>query len=349
MLKTRYTVSFFLKVFLLSSISLVSLFIFVRIIDDLSDVIRFGDRFIMWKYLYDIPEIFVEISPMLTFLTGMFILSEMLRYGELKILEISGINHRKIFYVICICGFFTSALSFYLMNFTVPLFTKIKNGISEVKSIHFSSPEYLVYSEKFIYPSYFEKIQISHILGNYNVHVIKANTATYKGENTWEFHIGNEWILDNKGNLLATASFTTKTYFFELQPDVIVFSSKNIETLSYVEIKRLLTSMKKIGVSSTYTKTTFYERVAYPLLNLFLLSLLLPFFSVRKKIARVFVLSSSIALSFIAYGIYAFGFGLAISGKIHPILGVWMLHILILFSLTAYLLKLQKVRKSYII
>lgn len=349
MLKIKYILSNFFKIFLISSISFVLLFILVRIIDDFSDLLTMGRSVILWRYLYDIPEVFVEISPVITFLSAMFLLSEMLKYGEIKLLEISGINHIKIFYLISLCGLLISISVFYIKNFTVPYFSEKKNKILEIKSIHFSSPEYLLFSEKFIHPATFEEIQLSQTTEDKNLQVIKAKRGIYQGENLWEFENGNLWLFDTNGHLIDTKFFNTSTYSLSLVPEVLIASSKNLETLSYFELKNLSLDSKKLGIFSRKLESYFYERIAYPLLNFFLLFILLPFFSVNKKISRVFVLSMSIILSFISYGIYAFGFGLSTAGKVHPILGVWVLHILIILFSIVYILKLQKRGKSNII
>ncbi|HNS33543.1 MAG TPA: LptF/LptG family permease [bacterium] len=349
MLKIKYVLFSFFKIFCISTISFILIFVFARIADDISDAIRMGEKFVIWQYAYDIPEIFVEISPVMTFLSVMFLLSEMLKYGELKVLEISGINHMRFFFIMCLCGILISSLSFYVGNFVVPCCMKKKNKIGEIKAIHFSSPEYLLYSEKFVHPCTFEKIELSMILENQNIEVVKAESAIYQGTSAWLFNTGTSWIFDGKGNLMDTDIFSSKTYRLKLEPGILIASSKTMDTMTYGELKQLASNMERLGILSASMESYIHERAAYPLLNFFMLFILLPFFSLTRKISRVFVLSSSIILSFIAYGIYALGCGLAVSGKFPSALGVWLLHILIIFMISAYFYKLQKMRKSYII
>ncbi|MCM8762220.1 MAG: LptF/LptG family permease, partial [Candidatus Omnitrophica bacterium] len=75
-IKTRYTISTFLKLFLMVSISFLILFFFIEIIDNTYSIIRHGGRFSILKPLYRLPSIFVEISPVITFLSSMFLLGE---------------------------------------------------------------------------------------------------------------------------------------------------------------------------------------------------------------------------------------------------------------------------------
>ncbi|MCM8830502.1 MAG: LptF/LptG family permease, partial [Candidatus Omnitrophica bacterium] len=85
-IKTRYTISTFLKLFLMVSISFLLLFFFIEIIDNTYSIMRHGGRFSILKPLYRLPSIFVEISPVLTFLSSMFLLGEMIKYGEIRVL-----------------------------------------------------------------------------------------------------------------------------------------------------------------------------------------------------------------------------------------------------------------------
>jgi len=130
-IKTRYTLFSFLKLFLIISISFLLMFLLIEIFENMKDVVKYGDRFNVLKTFYRLPSIFVEIAPVLTFLSGMFLLGEMMKYGEVRVLEISGIKPLKILTVLFFCGFIISALSFYVKNFTSPVLLKQINDIPD--------------------------------------------------------------------------------------------------------------------------------------------------------------------------------------------------------------------------
>ncbi len=330
MLKTRYVFSSFLRIFSVSALSFIGIFIFARIMDDLSDSIKLGEKLNLLRYLYDVPSVFVEISPIITFLSGMFLLSEMLKHGELKTLEISGISFRKIFYLISACGLLVSAASFYIRNFAMPRLSASQDAGVQECPVNFSSPGYLLHAERFLSPSSLRQVRISMPAeaDNATISVVKAESASYTGEGRWVFNNGTQWIFNESGILRKTSDFRSLSLDFPVTPDILSSSEERISSLSFPELKRVVNGMKKLGISSPRIRSHFHERTAYPLLNFFLLFILLPFFSVRKKISGILVISSSILLAFAAYGIYAFGSGLAVSGKIPPAAGVWMLHVL---------------------
>ncbi|NLG12397.1 MAG: LptF/LptG family permease, partial [Elusimicrobia bacterium] len=91
-IKTRYITFSFLKLFFLVSISFLLLFFFIEMIDNLFSIVRRGGSFNILYPLYRLPTIFVEISPVITFLSSMFLFGEMIKYGEIRVLEFSGIR-----------------------------------------------------------------------------------------------------------------------------------------------------------------------------------------------------------------------------------------------------------------
>jgi lipopolysaccharide export LptBFGC system permease protein LptF len=345
-IKTRYTLSSFLKVFFIVSVSFLLMFFFIEILESMKDVVKHGESFNSARALYSLPSIFVEISPVLTFLSGMFLLGEMIKYGEVRILEISGIKPVKIFTVLCICGVAVSSLAFCMKNYTAPVLLKRLNNASEIKMVNFSTPRYLLYSESFSSPDTFRQIQISEIIPDGGIVTVNAGEAVYLGENLWRFTGGRTWAFSGEGGLESSRKFETLTMRIMLEPDLVIDTSKNIDEFTYPELRVLMRKMEALKILPAAVHSAFHERIAYPLLNLFFLFILFPFFYVRKKISRVFVLGLAVLLSFISYGIFSSGITLARAGKIPVFLGAWLVHILILAGVLAYFFKLSKRPKS---
>jgi len=347
-IKTRYTISTFLKLFLMVSISFLLLFFFIEIIDNTYSIIRHGGKFNILKPLYKLPSIFVEISPVLTFLSSMLLLGEMIKYGEVRVLEFSGIKPVSILKILFICGFIISGCAFYIKNFSAPFLLRKIEEKNEIEILSFSTDRYLLYSEKFIPPSNFVKIQFSEILTNGEIITVNATTAVYLGNDNWLFKKGRLWHFDNTGHLKNSESFESRMLLIMIQPDIIVEKSRDINELSYKEIRNMLSELKKLNILPVYLESAYQERFAYPLLNMFLLFILAPFFYIKHKISRVFVLGLSIFLSFICYGIFSSGLTLAKAGKIPVFLGVWLVHILLFLTVALYFFWLWRKAKSCI-
>jgi len=348
-IKTRYTAFTFLKLFLLVSISFLLLFFFIEIIDNTYSIMRHGGRFTILKPIYKLPSIFVEISPVLTFLSSMFLLGEMVKYGEVRVLEFSGIRPVSILKVLFICGFIISGCVFYIKNFSAPFFLRKIEDRKEIEILSFSTERYLLYSEKFIPPSNFVKIQFSEICENGEIITINATGAVYLGNRNWLFKKGKLWHFDNTGHLKNSEDFESRVFSIMLEPDIIAETSRDINELSYKEIRKMMSELKKLNILPVYLESAFQERFAYPLLNMFLLFILVPFFYIKHKISRVFVLGLSIFLSFICYGIFSSGLTLAKAGKLPVFFGVWLVHILLVLSVAFYFFLLWRRAKLGII
>lgn len=348
-IKTRYTLFSFLKLFIIVSVSFLLMFLLIDILENLTDFVKRGDAFDAFKSFYRLPSIFVEISPVLTFLSGMFLLGEMIKYGEIRILEISGIKPLKLLTVFFLCGTVISAVSFHMKNFTAPACLKKINKQAEVKVVNFSSPKYLLYSEKFIPPDTFRKIQISVMQDGGGIMTVNAASAVYMGENVWAFTEGRMWHFGSDGRMEKSENFGVKQLYIMLEPKLIMDTSKNLDEFSYYELRDMMRKLEKLNILPVSVESSLHERFAYPLLNLFLLFILFPFFYVRHKISRVFVLGLSILLSFISYGVFSSGLTLAKGGKMPVFAGVWLMHILITAALILYFFRLSKKTKSDII
>lgn len=350
LLKTRYTLINFLKVFIIVSICFLLLFFFIEVIENITDVVKHGGNFTIFTALYHLPSIFTEISPVLTFLSGMFLLGEMIKYGEVRILEISGIQPIKILLVLFVCGLIVSTISFEVENFVAPVFLKRLNITSETqKIINFSTPRYFLYSERFTSPDTFEKIQVSEITPDGGIITISAEGARYLEGNMWIFTRGKIWSFNRSGGLESSEKFESRTLNIALEPKLIIDTSRNIEEFSYTELRELMRKMENLNILSVPIKSSFHERFAYPLLNLFLLFLLFPFFYIRYKISKVFVIGVAVLISFLCYGIYSLGLTLAKAGKVPIFLGVWLVHILIVAGVGLYFFMLLRKAKSDII
>jgi len=326
MAKVKYILANFLKLFFISSICLLLLFFIIQILDDLPDIISGEKVFLFSSYLYSLPSSFVQISPLITLLSGMFLASEMMKSNEIKIFEISGINTLKVFSIFLFAAFLISIFTFYIKNFVVPQITKTE---STQKPISFSSSSLLFKSDLFEGNGKFKNVEISIISKEGDIHSLKAKEGIYLGEKIWKFYNGTTYLIDKNGALKKSESFNSKTLEFPLSSEMLIIAGKNPDSLKLKESKRVIKELKELGFYPFLLQTSYIEKISYPLLNFFILLIVFPFFLVKQKITRFFVLSSTIVLGFLSYGIYSFFIALAKEGKILPFLGGWGFHLLI--------------------
>lgn len=336
MVKVKYILINFFKLFLISSISLLLLFFIIQLLDDLPDIISKQQEFLLSTYLLSLPASFVQISPLITLLSGMFLVLEMVKTNEIKVLEISGINVLKIFSILLFASLIVSGFTFYIENRVVP-FTSKSNIYGS--PISFSSASLLFNSEKVLKNKKFINVELSIISEKGEITSIRAKEAIYSGNNLWNFKKGTVFKLQQNGVLKRTENFELKTMKLPITEEILLLRGKNPDFMGISELKKLITEFKKIDVSPFFYKTYYYEKISYPLLNFFILFVVFPFFLVKQKITRFFVLSSTIVLGFFSYGIYSFFIALARAGKIPPFIGGWGFHIIISIFLILTILR----------
>lgn len=347
-IKDRYLIFNFLKIYLITSFGFLLIFLIIQIIDNLMNFLRHGQQFNFQLYIFQLPKIFVQISPIITLLTVLFLLSEMLKYREIKIFEITGISPFRIYKNLLLICFFLSLLIFYINSEFVPLSLSRTGEVSVLKKVNFSSPELTFYSEKVVLPDYFEDIYLSQKIENEGLIIVKAKKAKYSG-NILRFFNGKYWIFDKNGLIIEEKSFSSFGLESLISPDIVVKSLKPAEYLTLWELKRIISKLQKIGILPISLKANFHDRIAYPFLNFFIILVTLHLFVLKNKLTRFFVISFSFLLSFSCYLIYSAGLALTREGKIPVWAGVWLVHIFIFLSLIILFVRLKIMKKFCII
>ena len=106
--------------------------------------------------------------------------------------------------------------------------------------------------------------------------------------------------------------------------------------LSLTGIRRLMIELKHVGLSSIPLAIAANERIAYPFLNLFILLASIPFFFLRGKLSRFFIISFALLFSFFCHIVYSIGIAFAKNGQVPIWFGVWMVHFLILILVMVF-------------
>jgi lipopolysaccharide export LptBFGC system permease protein LptF len=346
MVEKKYIFTTFMKLFFITAVSFIFLSLSIQMLEDLPDLIKLGKTPDFMEYLRYIPTVFVQISPVITLLSSLLLISEMAKYNELKILEISGINPLRIFKIIFFTGIVITGLTFCVDNCFAPRFLELNRDSAVMEKVNFSSPAYFFYSEKFVPPDDFYSVRISKILKNGRIISANAYHGKYLGEHFWELENGKLWLFDEKGQLEETEKFQKKNFVLAVEPDILDIAYR-AEQFSVFELRRKIKKLQALQLSPFYLQSFMHEKISYSFLNLFLLFLVVPFFSLRYKFPRLFVASLSVGLSFIFYGIYSLGNALAKNGKIPPFWGLWLAHIVIaVIVVTARISSLNLIKKN---
>ncbi|MGC8977165.1 MAG: LptF/LptG family permease [Candidatus Ratteibacteria bacterium] len=320
----------FMKFFLVISIIFLIFFIVIQFLDDLTDFLKYKREIFFKNYIYTSPLLFVQISPIITILSLMLVLSEMIKNCELRVFFISGIKPLYIFSIFLICGFFSSILSFAIKNFVSPPLIKKLNYSKPKFPVVFSSPKYFFYSEKFDGEN-FINVKFTEFLNNGEIIILKAEKAKNYRDEEWVFINGQIWKFDNRRNLIYKEEFITieKVKMF-LTSEILSVSEIDVEKFSFFQLQKIIKKMKELKLKPVSLISYLYEKISYPILNFFITFVIYQFLTKRGKFSNLYVFSFAFLFSLFLYGIFIFFFSLSKNGKIPQIFGLWTVHFFIL-------------------
>lgn len=331
----------FLKLFILISFLSVLLFLIIQILDDMADFLRHQKEFVFKNYLYTLPLLFVQISPIITILSLMLILSEMVKNNELRVFFYSGIKMIYIFSIFLFCGFFSSIVSFSFKNFVSPYFiSKIKNQKINF-TISFSSPDYFFYSER-KEGNEFLNVEFSEYFKNGEILTLKAEKGINYEGSEWVFKNGYLWLFDSKKNLIKKEKFQIKNIKIPLSSEILSISSIDIESFSCFQLYNIIRKLKDLKLYPVSLIAYFNEKISYPFLNFFIIFVTFPFLKKTTKISNIYVFSFSFLFSIFIYSTYILFFSLSKNAKISPFIGTWIIPIGILIY---FLLSVKSLNK----
>ena len=149
-IKYRYLIVHLLKYFLLATTGFLLVFITVQMVSDFSDILKKHDEIKFFYYLLQVPSIFVYVAPVITCLSSLFLISEMLKNREIKILEICGVSPMVVYRVLFFGGILITALVFLINELVVPAaIQKMNSSKTFLEKVSFSSPQTFFFADKF--------------------------------------------------------------------------------------------------------------------------------------------------------------------------------------------------------
>jgi len=318
----------FLAIYLAVNLSFLTLFLVIQVLTDLPQKMQAQAGLDWQSYLWQLPAIFVQISPMLTFVSSLFLLTEMMKRGELRILELGGILPLLVYDMLLLCGFLAALTVFWVNETLVPISYRHLKPARVVSGVHLSTPSFFFYGEKFIPPGYLRNVQISQLLGDGTLYTLTARQAWFEG-GFWIVQDGRAWSFQPGGQLKEEVVFKQSRLKLPISPDVLGVMGQSLEGRSLRELVQLRREMTRIGLSPSSLSVAAQERVAYPFLSFFFILASIPFFYWREQLTRFFVISFSFLFSFFCYFLYSASLALARNGRLPVFLGVWMVHLLV--------------------
>jgi lipopolysaccharide export system permease protein len=312
----------------------------INLIEKLHDFLKFNPplEMLLRYVLLNIPQNIFYMLPMAALICGIFIFTTAVKHNEIIIIKASGGRIRRLLTPFILIGICLSVLSFLLSEFIMPDAAEhaenIKAALTERADSTASKSSIIegtlwmrdkkgaivklnLYSHKEQSSS---GIEIFLFNNNALDSMITAKTARWNGE-TWEL---SEVI---KFNFKTGKTENIKSIRYDELESPAYFSErlKKPEEMNMRELSKFVRIMKQSGYRNPKLITDLSSRIAYPMINFFMLILGISL-PLRSNFTNSLVASGiGLTISLIYWGGFLLFISLGRAGIIPPVIAPWLM------------------------
>jgi lipopolysaccharide export system permease protein len=355
----RYIFVEFISTLTFASLSFVSLFVLIDLIEKLDDFIDHDVSYIQIAeyYLYFIPEIIKLTAPISTLLSSLFVTGRLSKQTELSSMKSSGISLYRMLVPFFLVGVIITSIDLYLSGWVVPDFEKQKTTFESAylgkvnKSSGKNSNIYILDS-----PTRIVKIRYFNDNANisYNVEVHQFNGS----ELLWRIDadrmvydtLNQKWLLkeavlrdftDSTEQLYASSVIDSVTFSFTLNE--LKTSNADLDQMTLDEHSRFIESRRKAGFADMNEALVKYHlKLAFPFSCLIVILIGVPLSAQKKRSGLALEAGLSIMIGFMYIGLQKIFSTLGYKSTLDPVLAAWFPD---MFFLGVGLIMLYKAKK----
>ncbi len=337
----RYVTREYLKTFALSLSSLILIYVVVLFFQKVNVFIRYQAPFyLVFEYLlFKIPEVtFQWTLPYAVLLATLLTLGAFSRHSEITALKAGGISLYRITLPLFLVALIISFFSFLGNEYLVPFANQTTRYLLDVK----------VRKEKPV--TFFKNYKIWYRSGPriFNIQLLDPEKKTLKGFTLYQFNeqfrcvlrvdarevhwVNGKWRLYSGAiRELASDNSLNTTMFKEMDfPMSETWESfrkieRDPDEISYTELRTYIQKIQASGYDATRYLVNLYSKLSYPLLNLIMVLIGIPF---ALKTSRSGGVALSIGMSVLIGLVYGIIFYLFVSfgksGVLPPLLSSWI-------------------------
>ncbi|MEE9542979.1 MAG: LPS export ABC transporter permease LptG [Thermodesulfobacteriota bacterium] len=341
----KYIVTEFLKLFAITTMAFISIFMLVDFIDRISEMIERNVPFSesLGYFFYKIPSVFSMVSPIAVLLSVVLSLGILTRRSEVTAIKAGGAGILRVIMPLLICGALLSVASIFVNEIITPITNKRAFNI-ELKWLHkkpkgmFNREGLWVRSSDGIYNIMKLDLKNKTIRGVtlYKTSKdfkatgrIKANSATWEN-NIWVAANASEFVFTEKGSIEKAHSGQIDLPL-NMSPDDFSSLETSHENMNFLELRRYISTLRQEGYNTTRYIVDMYGKLTFPMVNFLMILIGIPFAlkeGRRNSIADGVAMSIAIGFSF--WVIFEVARSLGHSGVIPPIVAASFTNVLFL-------------------
>ena len=344
---SRYVLYEFIKLVLLSIITLITLFVVISFFENIDEFIigHVSPSVCVRFYLFMLPQIFFLMAPNAILLATVICISSLSRNSELTAMRAGGISLLSITTPILLVSLFVTLITIVSNEFITPFTNRKANYIQNVE-VRKGKPRSIIQENKIWYHSKNNTL--------WNIEYLSPRTGTFKGVHIYFFesgnllsmrldastavHDGEYWIfedvyirkfddLDNQ----ESSYFKRAKYRFSEKPEDFFRIERKQNEMSMRHIHQYRKKLRNEGLDATRYDVDFHYKMSYPFICVIMVLIGIPF-SLRSSRAGgiVFSCGLSIIVGFIYYYLFNMLISIGHGGVLPPWLSAWGLNIIAL-------------------
>jgi lipopolysaccharide export system permease protein len=336
----RYVLREYLKILGLALSSLILIYVVVLFFQRVDDFIKYRAPFyLIFEYiLYKIPEVTFQFTlPYAVLLATLLTLGMFSRHSEITAMKAGGVSLYRITFPLLFLAFIASLFSFLGNEYLVPISNQNGQYLMSVK-VRKQQPSSFFKNYKIWYHSDHRIFNIQlldpgkNILKGFTLYQfddhfrciqrIDAREARWK-DGKWWLYNGAMRDFDESGSMRMT-SFEEIEYAMPEEWDSFQTIERKSKEMSYSELRTYIQKIQAAGYDATRYLVDLYAKYSYPLLNVIMVLIGVPF---ALKTGRSGGVALSIGVSVMigfAYGVTFYVFlSFGKSGILSPFLSSW--------------------------
>jgi len=336
----RYVIREYLNLFSLSLTSLILIYVVVLFFQKVNFFIKYNASFriILLYLLYQIPQVVFQFTlPYAVLLATLLCLGTLARHSEITAMKAGGVSIYRLTFPLLFIAIVISLCAFLGNEYLAPLANQKIRYLVDVKlkkeptsffknyKIWYRSDHY-IFNIQMLDPK--QKALKGFTLYEFDdrfrcVQRIDAKEAKWIGEK-WKFYDGAVRRFDEGGSIQTTPFEQLE---FPLPETWASFQgiARESEEMSYTQLRNYVQRIQSAGYDATRYLVDLYAKLSYPLLNLIMILIGVPF---ALKTGRSGGVALSIGISIMvgfAYGVTFYVFlTFGKSGILYPFLSAWI-------------------------
>jgi lipopolysaccharide export system permease protein len=355
----RYILKSVIGLFLISLLVFLFLYIIIDVFSNLNDILKqnISITVLLQYYLSYLPIIFVLVAPISCLLGTLYTFAKLNRFNEIIAMRSSGLSIFQITKTVIIFGVLVSLFVFWIRDKFVPssmaVNQKIKEEIeSNIKKERkneiinnltiYGLKNRLFFVNKFILATNtMEGITILEQDEHQNVtKKIVANKGVYK-DGLWRFYQVLAYEFNENNQAKQEFQYSEEEIMaIPETPHEFLSQRQQPDFMTIAQLDDYIWKLSKSGATAVIQnlKIDLYQRFTYPLINIVIIFLAIPFaLKMKKRATGISSLGVSIMLGFIYYVVDAVSIAFGKAGYLAPIIAASLSHI-IFFLLGLYLI-----------